>query len=139
MSLIFSFSTFVENLTLIYLPYFKKWGGSFVKIEELLEQESYLKLSVVEIQWLYSIITYNKQLHILLQHLIYLGIQLSASYFTAFNDNERCRRKEEVFWLFKWRRRYPVDIYLLKVNNRNTRTRCEICSKLTIKTPERRQ
>ena len=25
-----------------------------------------------------------------------------------------------------------------KVNNRNTRKRCEICSKLTIKTPERR-
>ena len=33
---------------------------------------------------------------------------------------------------------YPVDIYPLKVNNRNTRTRCEICSKLIIKTPERR-
>ena len=31
-----------------------------------------------------------------------------------------------------------MGIYLLKVNNRNTRTRCEICSKLTIKTPERR-
>ena len=31
-----------------------------------------------------------------------------------------------------------VGIYLLKVNNRNTRTRCEICSKLTIRTPERR-
>ena len=30
-------------------------------------------------------------------------------------------------------------IYLLKVNNINTRIRCEICSKLTIKTPERRQ
>ena len=28
----------------------------------------------------------------------------------------------------------PAGIYLLKVNNRNTRTRCEICSKLTIKT-----
>ena len=28
---------------------------------------------------------------------------------------------------------------MFKVNNRNTRTRCEICSKLTIKTPERRQ
>ena len=26
---------------------------------------------------------------------------------------------------------------MFKVNNRNTRTRCEICSKLTIKTPER--
>ena len=29
----------------------------------------------------------------------------------------------------------PVSIYLLKVNNRNTRTRCEICSKLTGKCP----
>ena len=27
---------------------------------------------------------------------------------------------------------------MIKVNNRNTRTRCEIWSKLTIKTPERR-
>ena len=36
---------------------------------------------------------------------------------------------------------FPAGIYLLKFNNRNTntRTRCEICSKLTIKTPERRQ
>ena len=33
----------------------------------------------------------------------------------------------------------PTDNYMFKVNNRNTRTRCEICSKLTIKTPERCQ
>ena len=32
---------------------------------------------------------------------------------------------------------HTADIYLLKVENKNTRTRCEICSKLTIKTPER--
>ena len=32
---------------------------------------------------------------------------------------------------------FQAGIYLLKVN-RNTRARCEICSKLTIKTPERR-
>ena len=31
-----------------------------------------------------------------------------------------------------------TSIYLLRVNNRNTITRSEICSKLTIKTPERR-
>ena len=30
----------------------------------------------------------------------------------------------------------PVGIYMFKINNRNTRTRCEISSKLTIKTPE---
>ena len=33
-------------------------------------------------------------------------------------------------------RTIPAGIYLLKVNNRNTRIRCEICSKL-IKTQER--
>ena len=31
----------------------------------------------------------------------------------------------------------PAGNYLFKVNHRNTRTRCEICSKLKIKTPER--
>ena len=33
---------------------------------------------------------------------------------------------------------YPANINMFKVNNRSTRTRCEICSKLTIKTSERR-
>ena len=33
----------------------------------------------------------------------------------------------------------PIGIYMLKVNNRNTRARCKICLKVTIKTPERRQ
>ena len=33
----------------------------------------------------------------------------------------------------------PVGIYMFKVNNRNTRIKCEIRSKLTIKTTERRQ
>ena len=31
----------------------------------------------------------------------------------------------------------PANIYLFKVSNRNTRISCEVCSKLTIKTPER--
>ena len=34
---------------------------------------------------------------------------------------------------------YPASIYLLKGSNRNARLRCEICSKLTIKIPERHQ
>ena len=35
------------------------------------------------------------------------------------------------------RQTHPEGIYLLKVNNGNIRTTCKICSKLTIKTPER--
>ena len=38
-----------------------------------------------------------------------------------------------------WSDHDPPGIYLLKVNNRNTRTSCEICSELTIKTLERCQ
>ena len=30
---------------------------------------------------------------------------------------------------------YVANIYLLKMKNKNTRKRCEICSDLTIKTP----
>ena len=33
----------------------------------------------------------------------------------------------------------PSGNYVFKVYNRNTRTRCEICSKLVIKTAEQRQ
>ena len=40
---------------------------------------------------------------------------------------------------FRYIWRYiPPDNYMFKFNNRNARTRCEICSKLSIKTPERR-
>ena len=31
----------------------------------------------------------------------------------------------------------PANIYMFKVNSTSTRKRCKICSKLTMKTPER--
>ena len=42
-------------------------------------------------------------------------------------------------WLGKDILPNPANIYLLKVNNRNTRIKPGICSKLTIKIPEIRQ
>ena len=51
-------------------------------------------------------------------------------------DHLLCAYKQ-LFALHCWMN--PAGNYMFKVNNRNTRTRCEICSKLTIKTPERRQ
>ena len=47
--------------------------------------------------------------------------------------------KEELHKTVPNQKRFAAGIYLLKVSNRNTGTRCEICSKLTIKIPERRQ
>ena len=49
-----------------------------------------------------------------------------------------CIQKIRLQNISGWLLVYPANIYLLKVNNRNTRKRCEICSKLTMKTPERR-
>ena len=40
---------------------------------------------------------------------------------------------------FKQTSKNPANTYLFKVNNKNTRKRCKICSKLIIKTQERRQ
>ena len=34
------------------------------------------------------------------------------------------------------KRLYSANVYLFKINNRNIENRCEICSKLTIKTPD---
>ena len=48
---------------------------------------------------------------------------------TRNNDNHRLLHDSNL---------NPASIYLLKVNNRNTRTRCEIYSKLITKTQERR-
>ena len=37
----------------------------------------------------------------------------------------------------QWKGMLIFSNVVLKVNNRNTRTKCEICSKLTVETPER--
>ena len=44
-----------------------------------------------------------------------------------------CYWEEEAYILIN---NYSAGIYLIKVNNRNTRIKCEICSRLTIKIPE---
>ena len=48
----------------------------------------------------------------------------------------RCREQKKTF---QGTIHIPANINLFKVNNRNARKWCEICSKLTINTPERRQ
>ena len=47
-------------------------------------------------------------------------------------------RYTQVISFLRWKV-FPANIYLFKVRNRNTRKRSEICSVLTIKTPERHQ
>ena len=90
-----------------------------------------------------------------------LVLQLNCGVISSTSIEEQCcrikkdwhklllqkRRYSEFFWsvifLFGLNKEiyrvnlHPTGIYLLKVNNRNTKTRCEIRSKLTINTPER--
>ena len=54
---------------------------------------------------------------------------------TERDATNKTKRKEEWSWFVRGLKySNPLGIYLLKVNSRNTRTRCEIFSKLTIKT-----
>ena len=62
----------------------------------------------------------------------------SISHTFARFETTQAKLIELIFETFYKNLYNPAGIYLFKVNNRNTRTRCEICSKLTIKTPERR-
>ena len=57
--------------------------------------------------------------------------------FTYLDDARSSLQQSSSHWTFFSTHSNPAGIYLPKVNNRNTRTRCEICSKLTIETPER--
>ena len=62
-----------------------------------------------------------------------------------FKNEEFCSKKtiivwsgvesEKVLYTETNETNIPVNIYLLKVNNKNTNKRCEICSYLTINTP----
>ena len=53
------------------------------------------------------------------------GLFIEVHFITHQDDLLKC-----IFYIT------PAGIYLLKVNNKKTRARCEICSKLTIKIPE---
>ena len=55
--------------------------------------------------------------------------------FNHVKNSKNWRCKIFQYWPLK---HCPANIYLFKVNNRDTRTKCEIFSKLTVKTPERR-
>ena len=82
------------------------------------------------------------------QEIFFLSFRQSTIYGIIIIQNRltisRQRKLEERKWFcdhLKWCKfcKCPANIYLLKVNNRNTGKRCEICSKLTKKTLERHQ
>ena len=64
----------------------------------------------------------------------YQAIGLNIAELQVARQNANCGFHN----IFVQSKTIPARIYLLTVINRNNRTRCEICSKLTIKTPERR-
>ena len=77
---------------------------------------------------------------------IFFKVKLSVIYLTISNVNGwreveqfllRTKKLSNCLIIFlKTNSSFPAGIYLLKVNNKNTSTRCQICSKFTIETPE---
>ena len=64
--------------------------------------------------------------------------QQASSFETVFNSFDLLFMSRGVTSCMLWHDFTPAGYYMFKVNIRNTRRRCEIWSKLTIKTPERR-
>ena len=60
-----------------------------------------------------------------------------AKYGTGSEITEKTSKQQQG-WSSVSFKPFPVSIYLFKVITKNTRKRCEICSKFTIKTPELR-
>ena len=60
--------------------------------------------------------------------------------FNSYQIFENVTSKDEwkYMQLYQQKKHWPAGDYMFKVNNRDSRTRCEIYPKLTIKTPERR-
>ena len=59
-------------------------------------------------------------------------------HFSSEKSNKKNRKKNLLslnFYLRTQAELIPANIYLFKVNSRNTRKKCKICSKLTMKTP----
>ena len=65
-----------------------------------------------------------------------MNFELSKGYLEKYKRQGQNKILNLVMEYFPWMFT-PAGIYLLKVNNGNTRTRDEICSKLTIKIPYR--
>ena len=69
-----------------------------------------------------------------------IGDFFQLNFVTLFQDCFRLVKCTFVISRNLWRHLcFPAGNYLFKVNYRNPRTMCKICSKLTIKKPERRQ
>ena len=69
----------------------------------------------------------------------FVNLKPAKSGFHQSGFHQRCIRDtilKFIINIFKIFIIVPADIYLLKISNRNTRARCEVCSKLTIKTPK---
>ena len=74
---------------------------------------------------------------------MFFKVGLNFPYQTISFQFSSVSSKTSIFSIFKCKHYFyiyhPAGKYVFKVKNRNIRTRCEIYSKLTIKTPERRR
>ena len=131
------------NLFLIKLQAFRKkrlqhkyFSANFAKFLRTSVSEIWLFLNSIKTPMKNNLFQTNNQLP---SNCTYVG----TKYYVA--DLKTCRRSKQskvqnknVGNFTTSEKNHPSDIYLLKVNNRNTRTSCSIYSKLTIKTPEGR-
>ena len=69
----------------------------------------------------------------------YSEIQWNNNWIETKRSNQEKKKKKKSISYWSTLKPNPAGLYLLKVNNRNTKAKYNICSKLTIKTTEQCQ
>ena len=82
-----------------------------------------------------SYIATNKSHYLFLQKSSFINVWQVLKTHLCYSISSLLNLETFIMTFIKWLCN-PVNIYLFKVNNRETTKRCEICSKLTIKTPD---
>ena len=72
------------------------------------------------------------------EHYVEMSSLLTECWISIIAKKTKKKQLQNKILLKIVKKSFSAGIYLLKVNNRNTRTKRKICSKLTIKIHERR-
>ena len=135
---------FIEHNSLksniFLIPYLLCFSGFMFFWVQIFQDPGFSESRFFRVQVLEKYFLANKSYLIDTRDRKLTNTQLSSSFAIRRNFRSKMKsyiKKIQMYWISD--QTNSADNYLFKVNNKNSRTRCGVCSKLTIKIPERRQ
>ena len=144
MKKLFSKALLSEVEKIVFLK--DRWLIEIVFSEMLLiDTSTTVKISPLSAEWLWIMFVINNEYIIFKTFYTDIAIlnTLKAVETKMISGGKQREHWEKIDWFgthsVQHSSCYPTNIYFFKINNRNAIKKCEICSKVTIKTPEQHQ